>query len=333
MRVSPAYDNRATYSRFWTHCVAITTYTYDAFGNVSVSGSSTNPFTYNQEWFDFGVGLQFLRARYVDLELSRFVSRDSVLGTLHDPRTHNLYLYVQNDPLNNIDPSGHTMQMGTGSNQPATLWGNCTLCNNDGRNVPANRTHCARCTRPRIDACRECGRQGCRGQCMTPARNAPLPPGSGANTGQRAGDANNAGHKHNSNNLPDSRDDSSIPARGATATTYNLEIIPTDVTRTVTTGWRNFASASVPFFIDASLAVQRERRAEFRRYIFRHSFEGTRTDEFWWRIIPNTAQERFRSSAYAASGTVEVVDWVNTTEWSSVFIVANPFQREPNIWF
>ena len=73
-----------------------------------------------------------------------------LLRTLKDPRTHNLYLYLQNDPLNNIDPSGHQLQMGTAGNQPASLWGNCTLCNNDGRNVPANRTHCARCTRARI---------------------------------------------------------------------------------------------------------------------------------------------------------------------------------------
>ena len=70
-----------------------------------------------------------------------------------NPRTHNLYLYVQNDPLNNIDPSGHVLQMGTSGNQPATLWGRCPLCNDNYRNVPRNRTHCARCTRPGI-----CGR-------------------------------------------------------------------------------------------------------------------------------------------------------------------------------
>jgi len=83
----------------------ITTYRYDAFGNVQRQGNSLNPFTYNQERFDFASGLQFLRARYVDLSLGRFISRDTVLGTLEDPRTHNLYLYVQNDPLNAIDPS------------------------------------------------------------------------------------------------------------------------------------------------------------------------------------------------------------------------------------
>jgi len=145
-----------------------------------------------------------------------------------NPRTHNLYLYVQNDPLNNIDPSGHVLQMGTSGNQPATLWGNCTLCRNDGRNVPANRTHCARCTRPRIVVCRECGRQGCRGQCMTPARNAPLPPSSGNNNNQRANGANGAGHKHNS---------SLIPGYGTTffvcwrRTTYDIRILNSRLTR------------------------------------------------------------------------------------------------------
>ncbi|MCL2606712.1 MAG: hypothetical protein FWD93_05475, partial [Coriobacteriia bacterium] len=48
-----------------------TTYRYDAFGNVDRAGTSSNPFTYNQERFDFGAELQYLRARYVDLELSR----------------------------------------------------------------------------------------------------------------------------------------------------------------------------------------------------------------------------------------------------------------------
>jgi len=86
----------------------VTTYRYDAFGNTNKQGTSTNPLTYNQERFDTSASLQFLRARYVDLNLSRFISRDSVLGTSEDPRTHNLYTYVANDPLNWLDPSGHT---------------------------------------------------------------------------------------------------------------------------------------------------------------------------------------------------------------------------------
>jgi len=107
----------------------ITTYRYDAFGNIRTQGDSTNPFTYNQERFDFGVGLQYLRARYVDLGLGRFVSRDSVLGTLEDPRTHNLFLYVANDPLSKIDPSGHTWRHRQGM-------GLRPICSRTGARVP-----------------------------------------------------------------------------------------------------------------------------------------------------------------------------------------------------
>jgi len=128
----------------------ITTYRYDAFGNIRTQGDSANPFTYNQERFDFGVELQYLRARYVDLGLGRFVSRDSVLGTLEDPRTHNLFLYVANDPLSHVDPSGHVMVAGSGGHAGTVRPdGVCPRCNN-GRNVPGGHTRCPRCGSLRI---------------------------------------------------------------------------------------------------------------------------------------------------------------------------------------
>ena len=173
----------------------------DAFGNVQVQGNSTNHLTYNQEWFDFSTGLQSLRARYVDLELGRFVSRDAVLGTLEDPRTHNLYLYLQNDPLNNIDPSGHRLVNGGGGGPIGGQKPNCTHCRN-GANLTWILPVCVFCRRTRTasqqtstsqaNRCIECGRQGCNRACMTPARNAPLPPPSGGgNQAQRGTQANN----------------------------------------------------------------------------------------------------------------------------------------------
>ena len=68
----------------------------------------------------------------------------------------------------------------------------------------------------------ECGRRRPNAPSPPPSTNVPprsptpTPPSGGSNNGQRANGANNAGHKHNSNNLPDSRDDLSIPARGGT---------------------------------------------------------------------------------------------------------------------
>jgi RHS repeat-associated protein len=78
-----------------------TTYTYDPFGNTTVSGSSTNPFQFTGREND-ATGLFFYRARYYSPTYQRFISQD--------PRTNigslNPYAYTLNDPINLIDPLG-----------------------------------------------------------------------------------------------------------------------------------------------------------------------------------------------------------------------------------
>jgi RHS repeat-associated protein len=55
-----------------------TTYTYDPFGNVTVSGeASDNPFQYTGREND-GTGLYYYRARYYSPELQRFISEDPI---------------------------------------------------------------------------------------------------------------------------------------------------------------------------------------------------------------------------------------------------------------
>jgi RHS repeat-associated protein len=79
-----------------------TVYSYDPFGNTSVSGElSDNPFQYTGREND-GTGLYYYRARYYSPELQRFISKDPIglLGGI------NLYSYVANNPINWIDPSG-----------------------------------------------------------------------------------------------------------------------------------------------------------------------------------------------------------------------------------
>jgi len=201
----------------------ITTYRYDAFGNIRTQGDSANPFTYNQERFDFGVELQYLRARYVDLGLGRFVSRDSVLGTLEDPRTHNLFLYVANDPLSHIDPSGHVMIVGSNINQTVTVWNRCPQCRNGDtpRNIPADLDRCPRCTRhrrpchvPRCGSgrrlpiggrCFVCGisRRPLRQQTKPPVGPHRIPADDGqSNVGNKTGLADRLSKKKNSNATP-----------------------------------------------------------------------------------------------------------------------------------
>ena len=82
---------------------AITTsYIYDPFGNVTVSGEpSDNPFRYTGREND-GAGLYYYRARYYNSEAQRFISEDPIgfSGGL------NLYRYTGNNPVNWIDPWG-----------------------------------------------------------------------------------------------------------------------------------------------------------------------------------------------------------------------------------
>ncbi|OXS52698.1 hypothetical protein B1A99_32825, partial [Cohnella sp. CIP 111063] len=45
------------------------------------------------------LSLQYLRARWYDLSVGRFINEDSYEGTLTNPLTQNLYTYVYNNPL------------------------------------------------------------------------------------------------------------------------------------------------------------------------------------------------------------------------------------------
>lgn len=86
-----------------------TSYSYDAYGNLSVSGNTEiqNPYTYNAEYTDASTGNQYLRARYYDPEEGTFLTQDSYLGSLLEPLSQNLYIYAENNPVNYSDPSGH----------------------------------------------------------------------------------------------------------------------------------------------------------------------------------------------------------------------------------
>jgi RHS repeat-associated protein len=81
----------------------LTQYTYDPFGNTTVTGAaSTNPFQYTGREND-GTGLYYYRARYYSPHLQRFISEDP-LGFGAD--SVNFYDYVGNSPSNFTDPFG-----------------------------------------------------------------------------------------------------------------------------------------------------------------------------------------------------------------------------------
>jgi len=83
------------------------TYAYTAFGEtLSHSGASVNPYRYTGQQFDALTGLYYLRARYYDPALGRFLSRDPAEPLLTAPHELNRYVYVADNPLNAADPSG-----------------------------------------------------------------------------------------------------------------------------------------------------------------------------------------------------------------------------------
>jgi len=87
---------------------------YDAFGNqLNGDETNTNPFRFAGEYYDWETGFIYLRARFYNPALGRFISEDphwtisnmqsSVEAIL---QSGNLFVYCGNDPVNRIDPSG-----------------------------------------------------------------------------------------------------------------------------------------------------------------------------------------------------------------------------------
>ena len=84
-------------------------YAYDAYGYINADefGIQAPFYGYNGEEQNPFTGLQYLRARYYAPQNGGFITQDSFFGVLDDALTQNRYTYAGNNPVNNIDPSGH----------------------------------------------------------------------------------------------------------------------------------------------------------------------------------------------------------------------------------
>ena len=79
----------------------VATYDYDAFGNTLIEeGEINNPIRYSGEYLDEESGLIYLRARYYDSSIGRFISEDPARDGM------NWYAYCGNSPVMMVDPSG-----------------------------------------------------------------------------------------------------------------------------------------------------------------------------------------------------------------------------------
>ena len=76
-------------------------YEYDAYGNI-LNNAVPSPHGFSTKEFSRRSGLSYFGARYYDSRIGRWTQPDP-LGMINGP---NMYVYVNNNPVNNVDPHG-----------------------------------------------------------------------------------------------------------------------------------------------------------------------------------------------------------------------------------
>ena len=86
-------------------------YEYDPWGKVLKAPTdqvgAENPIRYAGYYYDTDTGLYYVKARYYSPDLGRWLTKDPDGGDRKDPQSINPYIYVDNDPVNKVDPDGH----------------------------------------------------------------------------------------------------------------------------------------------------------------------------------------------------------------------------------
>ena len=83
-------------------------YAYTPYGETTVNGDGYNPFRYVGKYgvMDDGNGVLYMRARYYNVNIKRFCTKDAIWGSISNPQTNNQYNYVLGDPIRGVDPHG-----------------------------------------------------------------------------------------------------------------------------------------------------------------------------------------------------------------------------------
>lgn len=101
-------------------------YQFDAFGNqLTQNIDDTNPFRYAGEYFDQESEMIYLRNRYYNTEIGRFITEDPIRDGL------NWYVYCNNNPINFIDPLGLKIEIKGTSNQQSAMFEQLQLLTDD----------------------------------------------------------------------------------------------------------------------------------------------------------------------------------------------------------
>ena len=103
------YDGRGSVVQLLQGGTISQSYSYNAYGYINTDeyGIQTPFYGYNGEQHDPATGLQYLRARYYAPQNGGFISQNSFAGLLTDDLSQNRYIYVWNNPVNYVDPSGN----------------------------------------------------------------------------------------------------------------------------------------------------------------------------------------------------------------------------------
>ena len=84
------------------------TYEYDSFGNeVKPEKKDENLYRYCGEYYDKETEEVYLRARYYEPGVGRFITRDTYTGESDEPLSLHLYTYCANDGVNYVDCDGN----------------------------------------------------------------------------------------------------------------------------------------------------------------------------------------------------------------------------------
>ena len=99
---------------------AVVNYRYDSWGMLTgISGSMAgtlgkdNPYRFKGYYYDEETGMYYLKSRYYQPEICRFISADDISIMLDNPMSlwdKNLYVYGDNDPVNKKDDDGEIAQ-------------------------------------------------------------------------------------------------------------------------------------------------------------------------------------------------------------------------------
>lgn len=82
------------------------TYRYEPFGQTQdTTGDLIQPYRFAGQYLDSRTGHYKIGLRYYDPQLARWTQQDALTGYM-DPRRANPYIYANQDPIDQTDPSG-----------------------------------------------------------------------------------------------------------------------------------------------------------------------------------------------------------------------------------